>query len=194
MKASTRTLQGGREHRQCPRHWVAQEARVPLQVSGIRVFVAVPRMAVTHAIQRDAWPVLATCVTPLPPGVRGWITVSLVQGDGGRAVRLQGPALARIAPLRECVERAAARIVLPPFEGEPPDVLASFDLAFDMPPLSVRHVADHLPGYLVPGGGGGRTAAPRGRTWFFCRKAASRVRSARTDGTIAASSKRSRSS
>jgi hypothetical protein len=113
---------------------------VALQLSGLRVFVPVARVAVMHALARDAWPHLVQCVGPAP-SVRGYATVEIGERAGGLEVRLTGAPLARDSVLSRCVRRAVERVVLPPHEDEAPATSVAFDLVFGMPPIGAPRTA-----------------------------------------------------
>ncbi len=120
-----------------PRRVAPPAPPVALQLAGLRVNVPVPHVAVMHAIARDAWPALVRCVTPAP-STRGYVNVRLRANGRVVDVELEGAPLARMPLLTACVRRAIAATVLPPFESDDvaPEVLASFDLLFNLPSLT----------------------------------------------------------
>lgn len=97
--------------------------------------IPVPRVAVLHALSRDVWPQLLQCVT-LPPPVRGYVTVEVGETPYGTMARLSNGPLSRDTPLSRCVRQAIERVVLPPYEGDPPPISIAFDLVFGMPLLT----------------------------------------------------------
>jgi hypothetical protein len=109
---------------------------VALQLSALEIHVPVARSAVIHAIARDSWPALVRCVTPRPPA-RGHARVEVHPTEHGVSATVQGPPTHRVATLGTCVRDALSGLNLPPYEGDRPDVLVAFDLAFGMPALGV---------------------------------------------------------
>jgi hypothetical protein len=107
--------------------------RVVLQVIGLRMGHGLPRITTRRAVTRDVWPGLLRCVTSLPVP-RGHATVRVERGPGVGSVHFAGGALASETPLRRCIQRAFARLVLPPTERSAADAHVTLDLLFDLPP------------------------------------------------------------
>jgi hypothetical protein len=111
-------------------------ARVALQLSALRISDAIPMRAMLHAIARDSWPALVACVqTPRPRGV-----ASVTFHVHGRTVtvdRVTGGPVTRDATLRRCLTDAVSLTHAPAHPQQPSeaDVVGSFDLSFDLPPL-----------------------------------------------------------
>jgi hypothetical protein len=63
--------------------------------------------------------------------------VEIHSAEHGVVANVAGPPTRHVPALARCVRDALAGLNLPPFEGDRPDVLIAFDLAFGMPALGM---------------------------------------------------------
>lgn len=126
---------------------------VPVQIAGLRPGGDRTWASVLHAIRRDALPWLNYCYTTLSPRGVSRVVLSPSDANPNRWTVSEITVPGNNSALKDCVRRAAARVVVPPSEvvpvvasSDPGGVLSaptapdtvSFEIIFSLPRLGQR--------------------------------------------------------